>query len=71
MGTNWRTAMLAALMGLLTAGCSSWEIQGDACVLERSDEVVQRVVNYADPELCGRIQMPRGPDYVRVPHPDD
>ena len=45
-------------------------LPGDrACVLTRSERPLARVVNFSDPELCGRFVKTRGPNYLRVPRP--
>jgi hypothetical protein len=69
----------ALLLGALLAGCGggnavqimddsgeSWVARGDTCVRESEDGPTRRVINYVDPELCGRHVRHRSPVYVRV-----
>lgn len=63
------TGMLVAL-GI--SGCSAaWEQRDGTCVREPDEELVQRVINYSDPELCERAVKERSPNHVRVMAPDD
>ncbi len=50
---------------------NAWLPGEQACVLTRSERPVVRVVNFSDPELCGRFVKARGPNYLRVPRPGE
>ncbi|MBI4082738.1 MAG: hypothetical protein HY423_09020 [Candidatus Lambdaproteobacteria bacterium] len=51
------------------AGCATWKPVGAACVRESRDPELRRVVNYTDPELCGRTVKERSSVHLRVPAP--
>jgi hypothetical protein len=69
---------VAAGLFVLLAACGSkgvkvmddsgepWLAKGDACVRQSEDGATRRVINRADPELCGRSLKHRPLDYVRV-----
>ena len=44
----------------------TWVARGGACVRQSEDGPVRRVINRADPELCGRSLKHRSLEYVRV-----
>ena len=57
----------AVLLGAVVAGCTTdWERRGHTCVREGDGELLQRVINYTDPELCERPVKETSDDYVRV-----
>ena len=70
-------AACALLLGLLVGACASnevmvqddsgesWVARDHTCIRE-SEDGMRRVINYVDPELCGRYQKHRSPTYVRV-----
>ncbi len=43
-----------------------WMARDGACVRESTEGPLRRVVNRADPELCGRAPRHRPADFVRV-----
>jgi hypothetical protein len=73
-GLTWATGLLAACLGagLLMACAPRWQEgptdphQGASCMRKVGSPPVSRIINYADPELCGRFVARRGPDFVRV-----
>jgi hypothetical protein len=74
-----RGAVAAVLLGVAASACSGPEWHGGSavrpderspqsyCMVERDTEPKARVINYVDPELCGRYARMRSNTAVRVP----
>lgn len=45
---------------------NSWSRSETVCVRSTEEGPERRVVNYVDPELCGRSEKQRSPDRVRA-----
>jgi hypothetical protein len=69
----WLPALLLAGLVAQLAGCASsegqWVRRDDSCVREAPEGPTRRVINYVDPELCGRSLRYRSKVYVRVVPP--
>ena len=75
-GIPWGVAFLLILTAcagdtpvqIAEGGQGPWMIAGNSCVREDIDDAgaVRRIINRADPELCGRKAKPRSRNYVRV-----
>ncbi len=75
-GAVWGVVAALAL-SLSSCGGPAWKsgravkpderATGQYCVLDREGQPGGRVINYVDPELCGRFVVLRGPQSVRVP----
>ena len=76
-GVHWRLAsagvpalLPAVLLGALLAGCANAGVWGEgdeqSCVREAPEGPTRRIINYVDPELCGRSLRRRSSIYVRV-----
>ena len=72
MGCAPTAGALLIVIVAVALGCSAtWERRDDSCVRELADDGEQRVINYADPELCDRPVRERRPDHVRTPVPEE
>lgn len=80
---GWTAVMAGAVWGLLgilalsACGGPAWKtghavkpderVPAQYCVLDREGKPGGRVINYVDPELCGRFVVVRSASSVRVP----
>lgn len=78
MAPGWQAVMgIVGVLALTACGGPAWKTgsatrpdertAGRYCVLDREGEYGGRVINYVDPELCGRHVQVRSPYSVRVP----
>jgi hypothetical protein len=78
MAPGWQAVMgIVGILALTACGGPAWKAghatkpdersAGRYCVLDREGEFGGRVINYVDPELCGRHVQVRSRSAVRVP----
>lgn len=75
----WSALVGALLLAVVLSACGSsnvlddsgesWVAQGNTCVRQSEEQPRSRVINYVDPELCGRSVAHRSPVYVRIVPP--